>query len=61
MSEQDQSNLLVELSPEEQEVQTGGFYGGFYPYGGFSGGLYGPGLYGRPLYGPGLYGRPFYF
>ncbi|WP_180267389.1 hypothetical protein [Nostoc linckia] len=56
MSEQDQSNLLVELSPEEQEVQTGGFYGGFYPYGGFSGGLYGPGLYGRPLYG-----RPFYF
>ena len=58
MSNQDNhSDLLVELSAKEQELQAGG-YGGCYPYGGYGGGFYGGG-YGRGFYGGG-YGRGFY-
>jgi hypothetical protein len=47
------SDLLVELSAEEQELEAGG-YGGYYPYGGYDRGFYGG------YFGGGFYGRGFY-
>jgi hypothetical protein len=50
MSElQPTSNLIEELSSEDQELLSGGHYGGGYGYG-----------YGYPPYYGGYYGRPYH-
>ncbi len=45
------SDLLVELSTEEQQLLSGGY--------GYYGGGYGRPYYGRPYYGRPYYGRPY--
>ncbi|MHC0064502.1 hypothetical protein ACWATR_16630 [Nostoc sp. UIC 10890] len=46
------SDLLVELSTEEQQLLSGGVYG-------YYGRPYGRPYYGRPYYGRPYYGRPY--